>query len=92
MSTEPMSVRSFLFHGRAARSAPAKRYRRRAREPSLEVREQHDGRRRARRAIRDFIAGLADFQAEAHPRTRTQLLTRWLMFGTLARRSRFKDR
>ena len=31
------------------------------------------------------------FVAEAHPRTRTQLLTRWLMFGTLVRHSPFAD-
>ena len=31
------------------------------------------------------------FKAEAHPRTRTQLLDRWLMFGTLVRHSQFAD-
>jgi hypothetical protein len=31
------------------------------------------------------------FKAEAHPRTRTQLLDRWLMFGTLVRHSQFDD-
>jgi hypothetical protein len=31
------------------------------------------------------------FRAEAHPRTRTQLLDRWLMFGTLVRHSQFAE-
>jgi hypothetical protein len=35
----------------------------------------------------DMIDGLAEFQFEARPHTRAQLLTRWLMFATLMRRS-----
>lgn len=31
------------------------------------------------------------FKAESHPRTRAQLLNRWLMFGTLIRHSQFED-
>lgn len=31
------------------------------------------------------------FAAEAHPRTRAQLLRRWLMFGTLVRHSQFDE-
>jgi hypothetical protein len=31
------------------------------------------------------------FKAEAHPRTRAQLLDRWLMFGTLVRHSQFAE-
>jgi len=31
------------------------------------------------------------FEAEAHPRTRAQLLTRWLMFGLLVRHSQFEE-
>jgi hypothetical protein len=30
------------------------------------------------------------FKVESHPRTRTHLLDRWLMFGTLIRHSQFK--
>ena len=33
----------------------------------------------------DLVDGLPLFEAEAHPHTRTQLLTRWLMFMTMAR-------
>lgn len=35
----------------------------------------------------NHIDGLPFFAAEAHPHTRTQLLTRWLMFMTMARRN-----
>ena len=31
------------------------------------------------------------FKSEAHPRTRTQLLDRWLLFGTLVRHSQFAE-
>jgi hypothetical protein len=31
------------------------------------------------------------FKAESHPRTRTHLLDRWLMFGTLVRHSQFEE-
>lgn len=31
------------------------------------------------------------FVAEAHPRTRAQLLQRWLMFGPLVRHSQFDE-
>ena len=31
------------------------------------------------------------FKAESHPRTRAQLLNRWLMFGTLIRHSQFDE-
>jgi hypothetical protein len=40
----------------------------------------------------DMIDGLAEFASEAHPHTRTQLLTRWLMFGTLMRHSPLRRR
>lgn len=40
----------------------------------------------------DFVDGLADFEAEARPHTRTQLLTRWLMFTTFARHSPLERR
>lgn len=36
-------------------------------------------------------ASPALFRAEAHPRTRAQLLDRWLMFGTLVRHSQFDE-
>jgi hypothetical protein len=39
----------------------------------------------------DFIAGLGDFEAEAHPGTRTHLLVRRLMFATIARHAPFND-
>jgi hypothetical protein len=35
----------------------------------------------------DMLDGLPEFQFEARPHTRAQLLTRWLMFGTLMRHS-----
>ena len=35
--------------------------------------------------------GMTLFNAEAHPRTRTRLLTRWLGFGALVRFSQFAD-
>jgi len=35
----------------------------------------------------DFTDGLAEFEFESRPHTRAQLLTRWLMFSTLARHS-----
>lgn len=41
----------------------------------------------SRYPLNDFLDGLAEFEAEAHPHTRTKFLIRWLMFMTMARRS-----
>lgn len=40
----------------------------------------------------DFVNGLAEFEFESRPHTRAQLLTRWLMFSTLARHSPLLNR
>jgi hypothetical protein len=40
----------------------------------------------------DFVKGLAEFEFESRPHTRAQLLTRWLMFSTLARHSPLLNR
>ena len=40
---------------------------------------------------RAFKSSYAMFRAEAHPRTRTELLDRWLLFGQLIAHSQFAD-
>jgi hypothetical protein len=40
----------------------------------------------------NMIDGPAEFQFEARPHTRAQLLTRWFMFGTLMRHSPLQRR
>ncbi|WP_006242153.1 hypothetical protein [Mycolicibacterium tusciae] len=40
----------------------------------------------------DMLDGISDFEAEARPDTRTRLLTRWLLFSTLARHSPLERR
>jgi len=46
----------------------------------------------ARYPMLDMIDGLAEFQFEARPHTRAQLLTRWLMFNTFMRHSPLLNR